>query len=385
MKLSITKAVHYSTKLDFNLIAPSDTIAPTFVSSNPIDDEASFRNDGNIILNFDEPIKAGIGTITISNGTDTQVIDVTDTSQVIFTGGKSKVTINPHDDLIPNTTYNVQVDVGAITDMAGNPYLGINDSNTLNFTTIPSSPLLIGSYPWDNSIDQFSNDSDIILYFDEAIKAGSGNITITNETDSTDSRIISVNDTTQVLFDGFSSVIINPTTDLLPNTLYSVQIDNTAITDLSGNNYAGISDNTSLNFTTIPSNPRLSFSIPADNTILFPTDGNITLNFDEQITAGIGNIIITNESDASDTHTFAINDTSQVTISGSKVTIDPSTDLMPNTTYNIQITEGVITDLAGNAYKGIQDADMLDFTTGDAFPISTVGINEFNLPILPLG
>ncbi|HMU64805.1 MAG TPA: Ig-like domain-containing protein, partial [Nitrosomonas sp.] len=189
----------------------------------------------------------------------------------------------------------------------------------------------------------------------------------------------------QVLFDGFSSVIINPTTDLLPNTLYSVQIDNTAITDLSGNNYAGISDNTSLNFTTIPSNPRLSFSIPADNTILFPTDGNITLNFDEQITAGIGNIIITNESDASDTHTFAINDTSQVTISGSKVTIDPSTDLMPNTTYNIQITEGVITDLAGNAYKGIQDADMLDFTTGDAFPISTVGINEFNLPILPLG
>ncbi len=171
----------------------------------------------------------------------------------------------------------------------------------------------------------------------------------------------------------------------MPNTLYSIQIDNTAITDLAGNTYAGISDNTSLNFTTIPSNPRLFFSTPADNTVLFPTDGNITLNFDEQITAGIGNIIITNESDTSDTHTFAINDTSQVTISGSKVTIDPSTDLMPNTTYNIQIAEGVIKDLAGNTYKGIQDADTLDFTTGDAFQTSTVGINEFNLPILPLG
>ena len=33
-----------STKLNFTLVAPSDTTAPTFISSSPIDDEISFRN-----------------------------------------------------------------------------------------------------------------------------------------------------------------------------------------------------------------------------------------------------------------------------------------------------------------------------------------------------
>ena len=33
-----------STKLNFTLVAPSDTTAPTFLYSNPIDDEISFRN-----------------------------------------------------------------------------------------------------------------------------------------------------------------------------------------------------------------------------------------------------------------------------------------------------------------------------------------------------
>ena len=353
-----------STKLNFNLVAPSDTTAPTFISSNPIDDQISFRNDGDIVLNFDEPIKAGTGTITISNGTDTRVIDVTDTSQVIFTGGKSKVTINPHDDLIPNTTYNVQVDVGAITDMAGNPYLGINGSNTLNFTTILSSPLLIGSYPWDNSIDQFSNDSDIVLNFNEVVKAGTGNITITNESDPTDSRVISINDTAQVQFDDFGNVFINSATDLIPNTEYSVQIDSTAITDLAGNTYAGISDNSSLNFTTIPSNPLLISSYPWDDRVDYAVDNNIYLNFNEAVKADTGNITITNESDPTDSRVISINDTTQIQFDDSgNVTINPTTDLIPYTLYSIQIDSTAITDLTGHAYTGISDNTSLNFTT----------------------
>ncbi|HNH68560.1 MAG TPA: Ig-like domain-containing protein [Nitrosomonas sp.] len=369
-----------NTSLNFTTIPTN----PLLNWSNPPDDFNHFQVENNIELFFNESIIAGSGNIIISNGVDTRIIPITDTSQVSFDQYYSAiVTINPTDDLIPNTTYHIEIESGVINDLAGDPFLGISDDTTLNFTTT-LNPFLIGSSPWDDSTD-FKIDDNLWLSFDETVKAGVGNITITNETNPADSRMISVDDITQVSFDDFGNVIINPTADLIPNTLYSIQIDNTAITDLAGHAYIGISDNTTLNFTTIPSNPRLSFSTPADDTILFPTDGNITLNFDEQITAGTGNIIITNESDASDTHTFAINDTSQVTISGSKVTIDPSTDLMPNTTYNIQIAEGVIKDLAGNTYKGIQDADTLDFTTGDAFQTSTVGINEFNLPILPLG
>lgn len=367
-----------NTSLNFTTIPAN----PMLMWSNPPDDFSHFQVESNIDLFFNEDVKAGSGNIIISNGVDTRIISIADTTQISFE--YNGISINPTDDLVPNTTYHIQIENGAITDLADNPFLGINDDTTLNFSTI-LNPLLVYSNPYNDSTD-FKIDNDLAISFDEFVKAGTGNITITNETDPTDSRVISVNDTTQVIFDNsLNFVIIDPTNDLIPDTLYSIQIDNTAITDLAGHAYIGISDNTTLNFTTIPSNPRLSFSTPADDTILFPTDGNITLNFDEQITAGTGNIIITNESDASDTHTFAINDTSQVTISGGKVTVDPSTNLVPNTTYNIQIAEGVIKDLAGNTYKGIQDADTLDFTTGDAFQTSTVGINEFNLPILPLG
>lgn len=369
-----------NTSLNFTTIPAN----PMLMWSNPPDDFSHFQVESNIELFFNESVTAGSGNIIISNGTDTRIIPITDTTQVSFDPYYSDIiTINPTDDLEPNTTYHIQIESGVINDLAGNPFLGISDDTTLNFTTT-LDPLFVGSNPADNSTD-FKIDDNLWLSFDETVKAGTGTITITNEADPADNRIISVNDTTQVLFDEFGSATINPTTDLLPNTLYSIQIDSTAITDLAGHAYTGILDNTSLNFTTIPSNPRLSFSTPADNTILFPTDGNITLNFDEQITAGVGNIIITNESNASDTRTVAINDVNQVTISGSKVTIDPSTDLMPNTTYNIQIAEGVIKDLAGNTYQGIQDPDRLDFTTSNVFPATTVGINESNLPILPLG
>ncbi len=369
-----------NTSLNFTTIPTN----PLLIWSNPSDEFSHFQVESDITLFFNESVKAGNGNIIISNGTDTRVISITDTNQISFDPYFSDIiTINPTDDLVANTTYHVLIDSGVITDSAGNPFLGISDDTTLNFSTT-LNPLLVYSNPYDDFTD-FKSDNDLWLSFDEVVKAGTGNITITNETDPTDSRMISVDDITQVSFDDFGNVIINPTTDLIPNTLYSIQIDSTAITDLANHAYTGISDNTSLNFTTIPANPRLSFSTPADDTILFPTNENITLSFDEQITAGVGNIILTNESDASDTRTFAINDTNQVTISSSKVTINPSTDLMPNTTYNIQIAEGVIKDLAGDTYQGIQDTDTLNFTTGDVFPAMIVGINESNLPILPLG
>ncbi len=249
------------------------------------------------ILNFsfDEAVKPSSGDIIISNGVDTHIIPINDSNQVSFSSSKNggAITINPTADLIPNTTYNIQIASGVITDLAGNPYVGINDSSTLNFTTIPSNPLLIGSYPWDDS-SEFQVDSDIVLSFDEGVKTGIGNITITNEADSTDSRVISVNDATQVLFDDSGYVIINPMDNLASNAEYSIQIESGAIIDLAGNAYAGISDNTSLNFTTIPTNPLLNWSNPPDDFNHFQVENNIELFFNESIIAGSGNIIIGN-------------------------------------------------------------------------------------------
>ncbi|MDP2902957.1 MAG: DUF4347 domain-containing protein [Methylovulum sp.] len=113
-----------------------------------------------------------------------------------------------------------------------------------------TAPTLSWSSPYDDNT-MVGSDNNIELHFSEAVQAGTGNITISNG--SGDTRTIAVTDTSQVTFNG-SSVTINPTLDLAANTTYYVQVAGTAIKDLAAtpNSYAGITDTTTLNFTTGP-------------------------------------------------------------------------------------------------------------------------------------
>ena len=114
-----------------------DTILPTLISSSPSDNASSVGLTNNIVLTFSENIKAGTGNIIISDGAgDTRIISVTDTDQVTISA--KTLTINPTTDLLPNSTYYVQLDSNVITDNAGNSYAGISDTTTLNFNTVVS-------------------------------------------------------------------------------------------------------------------------------------------------------------------------------------------------------------------------------------------------------
>ena len=102
------------------------------------------------------------------------------------------------------------------------------------------------SNPWDESF--IGIDNNIFLFFDEHVVAGNGHIIISN---GSDTRNIAINDTNQVTFDGYGTVTINPTTDLIINTSYSIQIASGVIMDTDGNPYEGINDQTTLKFNTI--------------------------------------------------------------------------------------------------------------------------------------
>ena len=110
-----------------------DTTAPSLSSSNPADNATDVSVGGDIVLSFNDEMRAGSGNVTISNGSDTRTFSATDTTQVSFSG--NQVTIDPATDLNGNTTYNVQIENGALTDEAGNAYTGISNSTTLNFAT----------------------------------------------------------------------------------------------------------------------------------------------------------------------------------------------------------------------------------------------------------
>jgi len=344
-----------STTLNFRTIST----VPLLDFSSPFDG-STHQIDNDIRLIFNEQVIPGTGAIILSNGTDTRTIDVNDASQVTFDdfGG---VTINPATDLVLNTTYNIQMASGVITDTAGNAYAGLKGPNSFNFTTIPTDPLFTSSDPFNGSTHQV--DHDIELRFNETVIAGSGNIIISN---GSDTHTIDITDTSQVTFDDFGGVTINPAANLILNTTYNIQMASGVITDTAGNAYADISDSTTLNFTTIPSDPLLSFSDPF-NGDTHQIDNDIRLTFNEQVVAGTGAIILSN---GTDTRTIDVKDASQVTFDDFRsVTINPATDLEPNTTYNIQMVSGVITDTAGNAYAGISDPTTLNFTTIPTDPL----------------
>ncbi|CDH45954.1 putative Hemolysin-type calcium-binding region [Candidatus Contendobacter odensis Run_B_J11] len=132
-----------------------------------------------------------------------------------------------------------------LQDAAGNSVAAITNKSVVVDTIAPT---LVSSAPADNATD-IAVGVNIVLTMSETVKAGTGNIQIVNSSNSSDTRVISVTDTTQVSFSG-SAVTINPTADLQTGASYYVSIAPGVITDLVGNAFAGITTNTDLNFGT---------------------------------------------------------------------------------------------------------------------------------------
>lgn len=109
-----------------------------------------------------------------------------------------------------------------------------------------TDPLIGTLSPADDAVD-VSVDGDLTVTFNEAIGIGSGDISIKN-LDAPSQTDIPVGDA-QVSVSG-AVLTINPSTDLDSGTNYAVQIAATAIDDLAGNSFAGITDDTTWNFST---------------------------------------------------------------------------------------------------------------------------------------
>ena len=154
-----------------------------------------------------------------------------------------------------NNQAQVQVRILTTNAIGSDEWVGIDD---INVSSAPfaggdtTPPVLLSSSPADDA-GNVAPAADIVLTFNEAVQAGSGNITITDG--AGDVRVIAINDP-QVTISG-NTVTINPTADLAVATSYDVIIDAGAIEDTSGNDFAGIAANT-LDFTTIATTTAIS-------------------------------------------------------------------------------------------------------------------------------
>jgi len=121
-------------------LAGGDTTAPTLTGSNPADPDDGATGvpvGSNIVLRFSEDIVAGVGSFTLSNGSDVRVIAVTD-PQVTIAG--NSITINPGSDLVAGTTYMLTAPAGIVEDAAGNDFAGLA-AGVLDFTT--AAPVIL--------------------------------------------------------------------------------------------------------------------------------------------------------------------------------------------------------------------------------------------------
>jgi len=340
-----------NTTWNFTTEVAADVTPPTISNLSPLDNATGVAIDANLVITFNESIQTTNGTqIQIRNGNGTINEAFVLPNANVTTSGNT-LTINPTSDFVNNSDYYVITSFSVVTDLAGNNFAGINDITTWNFTTVATTdvtpPTAVTFTPADNATNVTVSDN-LTLLFNEAIQLN-GNAVLKNIGGSVIPSTSTVSG---------STLTINPTSDLANNTQYYVEIANGVIKDIAGNNYAGFSGNTTWNFTTetvADTTPPTAVTFtPADNATNVTVSDNLTLLFNEAIQL-TGNAVLKNIGGS------IIPSTS--TVSGSTLTINPTSNLANNTQYYVEIANGVIKDIAGNNYAGFSGNTAWNFTT----------------------
>ena len=235
-------------------------------------------------------------------------------------------------------------------------------STGFNLVDDSTAPTLSSSTPADGATG-VAVDANIVLTFSEAVDVESGNIVIKKSSDDSTVETIAVNGS-KVTGTGTTEITINPSSTLSGLTSYYVTIAATAFDDPSSNSYAGITDATTLNFTSADTTSlTLSSSTPADGATGVAVDANIVLTFSKAVDVETGNIVIKKSSDDSTVETIAVTG-SKVTGTGTtSITINPATTLTLGWGYYLNIAATAFDDTSGNSYVGISDKTTLNFFT----------------------
>ena len=207
------------------------------------------------------------------------------------------------------------------------------------------------------------------MIFDEDVIGGFGNVYIKRA----DNDAIAITKTgaedpfTGLIYSLASRPRINAGGNALDfGTEYYVEIEPTALTDLAGNPFGGISKG-EWHFTMeedVTPPAAQSFS-PAKNTTGYGIVNNILLFFNEPVQLGVGSIVLRDAVSGEVLKTYNETSTEVSINSGNILLIDPALPyLQYETQYSVEIGNNVIQDLSGNPFAGIADGDWL-FTTQD--------------------
>jgi hypothetical protein len=140
-----------------------DKTPSTLSSSVPADNAANVFLGQDIVLTFDDNMVKGTGNITIKNSDNSifEQIDVTD-SKITVSG--TQVTINPDATFARGTGYYLEINATALKDDAENPFAGISDATTLNFTTVDVVINELVSHPLKRDFQHSINKYNAVIF-----------------------------------------------------------------------------------------------------------------------------------------------------------------------------------------------------------------------------
>ena len=201
------------------------------------DDALDVPVNATMKLVMSEAVKKGSGYITIHRASDNATFEAIDVASSLVTVKGGVVTFTPTQNLVAGVEYYVTVDATAFTDVvkegqAPNNMEAISSPSTINFRALNPSKVADTIAPHLVSVSPGADggDSKLTLTFDEAVKAGSGNIIIHN---ADGSIFATVPVTSQAVSFLNKTATISLSKDLVAGAHYSVEIEAGAIRDLS--------------------------------------------------------------------------------------------------------------------------------------------------------
>ena len=290
----------------------NETTPPTVSTFAPADDATGVSLNADLVITFTEAIQKGTGNILIKEGgTTTQTIAVTDASVTV---SGTTVTITPGD-FTSSAAVNIEMPAGVFMDLAGNNFAGITSATTWNFSVVDVLPPTVNTLsPTDNATNVVAS-SNLVITFNEPVQKGTGNIIIREG--STVTQTIAI--TNSVVTVSGSTVTIDPADFTTEAGDVNVQMAAGVIEDLAGNDFAGIVDATTWNFsvetdssvpvitdntpTTVEVNANLTFNA----TIIDPQSTITNANVEWRSIAAGGNTNTLNMTANGSSYTGAIN------------------------------------------------------------------------------
>ncbi|WP_290579332.1 Ig-like domain-containing protein [Ketobacter sp.] len=260
-----------------------DVSGPQISTLSPADGAVNVGLNDNLVLNFDENVYADSGNLVIHNAGDDSVFETIPLGDARITGaGTATITVDPAGTLFGGSGYYVLIDNGAWRDVATNDFAGVAATSDWNFST--GAITLTGSTPADEDSAVLLN-ATITLNFSEVVYVNSGNIVIHKTSDGSVWDTIDVT-SGQVSGSGSNTIVVTQTDVLEPNTGYYINIDAGALENGNGVGFAGISNNSDLNFTSLNASiPTITnvTSSTADGTYGVGAAINVSVQFSEAV------------------------------------------------------------------------------------------------------